>query len=89
MRAYLFTVEADAWKRLMAELNIDPETLLRDLPCFDTIRHANDAIRQIAFTEEQATAFLREMDDEARPITVETVLEEMRAFLDRRIEWWQ
>src|SRR6516162_5116870 len=29
--AYLFTVEVNGWERLMAELQIDSETLLRDL----------------------------------------------------------
>jgi len=88
MWAYLFTAEADGWKRLMAELGIDPETLLRDLPVFDTIRRADKDIRLVAFTEEEATSYLGEKDKEARPITVESVLAEMRTFLDRRIEWW-
>jgi hypothetical protein len=88
MWAYLFTVEADAWQRLMADLNIDAETLLRDLPCYDTIRRANEITRLLAFTEQQAVEFLRKRGTEGPPLTVETVLAEMRTILHRRAEFW-
>jgi hypothetical protein len=88
MWAYLFGVEADAWGRLMAELHIDPDSLLRDLPFSDTIRQAEEALRPVAFSEEEATAFLRERHEGARPVTVETVLADMRLFLDRCVERW-
>ena len=73
----------------MAELQIDPETLLRVLPCFETIQLTADAIRPWSITEDQVTAYLREKDREALPITIETALVEMQTFLDRRIKWWQ
>jgi hypothetical protein len=90
MWAYLFTVEADAWKRLAAELKADPEKLLQDVPCYGTLRGTEEAIRLMAFTEEEATAYLRQRGGaEARPVTVETALAGMRAFLDARVSWWQ
>jgi hypothetical protein len=90
MWAYLFVVEADAWKQLAAELQIDPETLLRDIPCYDTLRQTEEAIRLTAFTEKEATEYLRQRgDQEARPLTVESTLAEMRAFLDSRVVWWE
>jgi hypothetical protein len=90
MWAYLFVVEADAWKHLAAELQIDPETLLRDVPCYDTLRQTEEAIRLTAFTENEATEYLRQRGDkEAPPPTVETTLAGMRAFLDSRVMWWE
>jgi hypothetical protein len=38
--------------------------------CFLTIRQAEEEIRLMAFTEEQATQYLRNWEKETRPITV-------------------
>jgi hypothetical protein len=90
MWAYLYTVEAEAWKRLAAELNLDSETLLRDMPCYGTLRETEEIIRRMAFTEGEATAYLRQGGDaEARAVTVEKALAGMRAVLDNRVAWWQ
>jgi hypothetical protein len=87
--AHMYAVEEDAWTRLMAEMGIDPESLLRDLPCFDTIQGAVEVIRPMAFTEAEAAAYLREHDKGTLPATVEGALAAMRTFLDGRVEWWQ
>jgi hypothetical protein len=88
--AYLYTVEAEAWKRLAAELNLDPETLLRDLPGYGTLRDTEEVIRLMAFTEEEATAYLRQRGGtEVRPVTVEKVLADLWAVLHSRVAWWQ
>ncbi len=59
MLAFGFVVEADAWKLLSAELKIDPEAILRHLPGCDLVRDMEEAARKIAFTEEEALAYLR------------------------------
>jgi hypothetical protein len=88
--AYLFVVEADAWRQLAAELQIDQESLLRDAPSYDTLRQTEEAIRLTAFTEQEATEYLRQRgDQEAPPPTVKTTLAGMRAFLDNRVMWWE
>jgi hypothetical protein len=89
MWAYLYVVEADAWKRLAAELKIDPEAVLRDVPCYESLRQMEESIRLSAFTEQEATDYLRRRyGEEARPQTVEAELASMRAFLDSRVKWW-
>src|SRR5262249_14943947 len=73
MWAYLFMVEADAWKLLAAELKIDPETLLKDVPCYDSLRQMEGAVRLTAFTEQEAMEYLRQRcNQKSRPPTIET-----------------
>src|SRR4051794_3549334 len=72
----------------MKEMQVDPETLMRDLTCYDTIRQTEEQIRPMAFTEEQARGYVREKNKDACVVTVESVLAEMREFLDKRVEWW-
>jgi hypothetical protein len=89
MAAYRFCVQADAWKQLFGELKIDPEALLRDLPCHDTLHRMEELARLMAFTAEEATAQLRRhgpADTEAP--TVEGAARAMRAFIDSRVKWW-
>jgi hypothetical protein len=89
MLAYLFTVEADAWKRLCAEMNMDAEFLLKDVPGYPTVARLEETIRITAFTPEEATAFLRKAGDEtAQADTVDTELAMMHEFLNSRAEWW-
>ena len=89
LAAYRFCVEADAWRRLCGELRIDPETLLRDLPCYDTLRRTEEAARLLACTPEEATAHLQRLGPtDAEAPTVEGAARAMRDFIDRRVAWW-
>ncbi len=88
MWAYLFTVEARAWEQLMVEMHLDPEALLRDLPGYETLRQAGKAIPLVAFTEEEAAAYLRRRNPQARPPTVETIRVAMREFLESCLKRW-
>jgi hypothetical protein len=89
MWVYLFVVEADAWKLLAAELKFNPETVLQDVPCYDSLRQMEGTVRLTAFTQKEATEYLRKRgNQEAQAPTVEATLTEMRAFLDSRIAWW-
>jgi hypothetical protein len=89
MAAYRFCVEADAWKRLSGEMNIDPEALLHDLPCYDTLRPMEALARFMAWTLEEATAELRRLGRaDAKVPTVEMAVRAMRDFLDTRVRWW-
>jgi hypothetical protein len=90
MLAYGLTVHADAWKRLAAELKIDAEILLREIPGYDTVRQADPMARSMAFTPEEAAAWLRKAgDDTSRVLTVDEVVTSLRAFLDQRVSWWE
>ncbi len=88
MWAYLFTVEARAWEQLMVEMHLDSEARLRDLPGYETLRWAEKEIRLVAFTEEQAAAYLRRRNPQARPPTVETTRVAMREFLESCLKRW-
>jgi hypothetical protein len=88
--AYNMVVEADAWKRLCAELHIDPETLLRDFPAYDTLRRSEEAARLDAYPPEEAAAARRSLGlDAAKAPTVEAAVKAMREFLDSRVKWWE
>jgi hypothetical protein len=87
--AYAFCVQADAWKRLCGDLKIDPEALLRDLPCYETLRQTEELARAAVCTPEEATAQLRRRGPEdAEAPTVEGTARAMRAFIDQRVAWW-
>ena len=87
--AYRLCVEADAWRRLCGELKIDPEALLRDLPCHDALRRFEELARLMACTAEEATAQLRRLGPaDAEAPTVERAVGAMRAFIDSRVKWW-
>ena len=87
--AYLFTVHADAWRGLCSELKIDADVLVSDLPGYDTVRLTERAARVLAFTADEATAWLRrDGDDTAQVVTVDAAVASLREFLDDRVAWW-
>jgi hypothetical protein len=89
LTAYLLTVRAEAFQRLTAELPTDPHTLLGALPGVDSLRQAVEAARGLAFSEQEAIAFLRDQGEEqGRLLTVETLVSAMRACLDRSQDYW-
>jgi hypothetical protein len=89
MAAYRFCVEADAWKLLSGEMNIDPEALLRDMPCYDTLRPMEELAWFMAWTPEEATAHLRRLGRvDGQAPTVEGAVQPMRELLDTRVKWW-
>jgi hypothetical protein len=88
--AYAITVYADAWKRLNSELQAAPELLLKMLPGLTTVRQVEEEARAIAPTAEEMTAGLRSRGREsARPVTVESVLKDMREYLQGHVDWWE
>jgi hypothetical protein len=59
MLAFQFVLDADAWQLLSAELQLDPEAILRHLPGCDLVRGMEEAARKMALTPEEALAYLR------------------------------
>jgi hypothetical protein len=88
--AYRLCVEADGFRRLCAELKIDRDAWLRDIPAYDALQLTEQAARGVACTPEEATtADLRRCGDEAAEApTAETAAKAMREFIDHRIAWW-
>jgi hypothetical protein len=87
--AYELTVRADAFQRLMTELNTDAQALLDGLPGVDTVRQAEKVVRGLAFSEQEALEFLSERGDyNGRLLNVETLLNEMRAGLEESKKYW-
>jgi hypothetical protein len=103
MLAYRYVVRADGWRLLCAELPIDPEVLLRELPGYDSVRQMEQVARLIAFSAEEALAFLRAEAEAARPAeegaravrreyqiaTAADVARSMREFLKARLGEWR
>jgi len=86
---YLFGVEVEAWKRFCAELHLDPEVLIRELPGFPTVRRAEEIARAYAFTEKEAAEAMRHKSAGDETIqTVESVLANFRAALASRESCW-
>jgi hypothetical protein len=89
LTAYRLSVEADGWARFCAELHLDGEALLRDLPCYDTLRRTQQAARALAWNAEEAIDCLRRWGpgDGALP-TPEGVARALKKFLDEHVAWW-
>src|SRR5207247_4552288 len=58
---YRCVVQADAWKSLCADLHIDPDIVVRDYPCYATVRHMETLARVMPCSEAEAVASLREL----------------------------
>jgi hypothetical protein len=93
--AYVFTTNLDGWRLFCAELKEDPE-LLAGLPGYDTVKRTEAAARAIAFTREEATAYLQSKCDETAEaveveievVTVETEVAGLWAVMNSRVERW-
>ena len=103
MLAYRYVVRADGWRLLCAELPIDPDVLLKELPGYDAVQQMEQVARLIAFRAEEALAFLRADAEASRPaederpavrreyqmVTAADVAQSMRAFLQARLDAWR
>jgi hypothetical protein len=101
--AYRYVVRADGWRLLCAELPIDPEVLLKELPGYEAVQQMEQVARLIAFSAEEALAFLRADAEANRPAdgyspavrrefkmdTAADVAQSMRAFLQARLDAWR
>ncbi len=101
--AYLFVVNLDAWKQLLTELQMAPDFLFMGMPGHDALRRFEPLARIMAFTKEEAAAYLNKTRRnksgktkaetggevvEVVPITVESEIADMRKFLsDREAKW--
>src|SRR5262249_3851563 len=102
MLCYRFVVRADGWRLLCTEMHIDPVVLLKELPGYDAVQQMEQVARLLAFSAEEALAFLRADAEARRPAQQETpgvrreykvdtvadVAQSMRAFLQERLEEW-
>jgi hypothetical protein len=89
MLAFQFALEADAWQLLSAELQMDPEAILGHLPGRDLVRYVEEAARRIAFTPEEALAYLRQQTPAVEMETAADIARGMKAFLaERALRWY-
>jgi hypothetical protein len=87
--AYLFLVEGQGWERFCAELHLEGDALLRDLPGYLTVKEAEARARLWAFTPQEAAEAARaKWGDEAHVPTVDAVLADYRAGLAGRENGW-
>jgi hypothetical protein len=89
MCAYVFTAKLDGWRRFCAELKADPELLMDRLPGYDTVKRVEEGARHIAFTPEEATAWVRRRGGEtAEAVKVETEAAGLWAVVNSWAERW-
>jgi hypothetical protein len=100
--AFRLVVAADAWKLLCDELQVAPDAILRHMPGGKLVRDMEEAARKMAFSPEEALAYLRAQEeaDEAaagkapsarRVYRFDTAADEarrMREFLEGRAARW-
>lgn len=94
--AFEFVLILDGWNQLCAELRINGDAFLNDLPGIETVRMAEKVLRKLAFSAEEAADFLTELVAERNPnapcrVSVggpEEVAGKMRRYLaDCLAEW--
>jgi len=85
--AYLLTVGRDAWRAVCGEWGIDGEFLLRDLPGYDTVEHAEPLARKLACSAGEAEALLRQTDPAAEVLTVSGQVALLRQMLAKLSDW--
>jgi hypothetical protein len=61
LQAYMFVLDAGAWKSFCSELHLDPEELLRALPGYDIVRRTQQVACSLEVTREQALGYLVEL----------------------------
>ena len=88
--AYLFIVKLDGWRRFCAEFKVDPEPLMNTLPGYESMKRAEEDARPVAFSHEEATAWMRTGRDEtAEAPRVKAVVASLWAFVDKCAKWWE
>jgi hypothetical protein len=75
MLAFQFVLDAEAWKLFCAELHIDPEVLVYPLPGLDVLRLIEELARVLAFTTEEAAAYVRSLPDDHEKPRIKTAAE--------------
>ena len=72
---YRCVVLADAWSSICADLHIDPEILVRDHPCYATVRHMERLARFTPCSMAEAVASVRELERFQEAATREALAE--------------
>jgi hypothetical protein len=85
---YVMTAHAAAWRRLCAELAIDPDALTRGLWGHDTLARALVAAETDACSADEMRAFAKARDPAAEVVTVESSLAGLREVLDWCVGRW-
>ncbi len=97
LAAYVVTVRIDGWRQFCTQLGIDPEIALEPLPGYKKVKLTEKLIRQLAFTPEQATAWLQEkvggsgandVTVRVQVLTAEDVARSYREFVEDRLALW-
>jgi len=77
--AYLLVAHAAGWARFCESEAIDPTAVEAAAAGADTLEHAEDEAKIVAFAEEEARAHLRRLRDDAEAATADSVANELRA----------
>jgi hypothetical protein len=89
MLAYLFVVNADGWSRFCSDMRVDADLLLKKMPGYHTLISAEEVARGMAFTSEEATAYVCGVNRESvEALTTGTVVASLREFLELQADRW-
>ena len=89
MIAYLMITKLDGWRRFCSEFNTDPELLMDGLPGYDTVKTAETAARNTAYTHDEVIDWMREGGKETVEVpTVESVAASLWVFVNSRAGRW-
>jgi hypothetical protein len=87
--AYLLCVKWEAWQTFCAEMNVEGDFVVRDLPGFDLLSRVVEIARDMAATREQADAFVqRKEGPDARVWTADLVVKGMHEFVEFCSQQW-
>jgi hypothetical protein len=84
-----YCAHVDGWSRFCEGLKIEADSFLKELPAYKTLREGEEAARLVAFTTEEAEAFLRGSGhDDLRLPTGEELGSQWRRDLDHLTALW-
>jgi len=87
--AYLLSAHAAGWARFCESEAIDPTAVEGTAPGADTLAHAEDEARIVAFTADAARAHPRRVRADAEVATAEAVADELRAAFQSLLRRWE
>jgi hypothetical protein len=85
---YQFNIWLAGWRQFGRELHFDAEILWSFLPGYEVIQRTEERTKAVAFTVEEARAYLERNGKTGEIITAGYVAADLRRFLEVRAAWW-
>ncbi len=87
---YRICVEADAWKLVCSEGNINGNGMLCHLRGFETLQQVEENARMSVWKPDEVAVYLKKICKEDVEVpTVERSAQSMRECIEYRVQWWK